>query len=53
MAKKERKRAMILLDSAPMEAQNDSDVGSEWLKKQMKISEKDLDLIYGEDYDGN
>ena len=51
MGKKERKRALTLLDNAPMEAQEDSAVGSEWLKKQMKISEHDLDLIYSEDYD--
>ena len=53
MTKKTRQRAMILLDSAPIEAQEDSSLGSDWLKTKMKISEKDLDMIYREDYDGN
>lgn len=46
-----RRKAMALLDTAPKEIQEDSALGSEWLKKQMHITEADLDLIYAEDHE--
>jgi aspartyl aminopeptidase len=43
-----RQKAENLLESAPYTIQNDSALGSAYIKERMEISEKDLDIIFGE-----
>lgn len=50
MGKKERRQAMKLLANCP--DFDDSEDETVWLRKRMKISEHDLDIIYSQEYEG-
>ncbi len=50
MTKEDRIQATKLLSKSP--DFDDSNDSTDWLRTKMDISDKDLDIIFAEDYDG-